>query len=213
MQKSKKILIGIIVGLLSVILVLVLTLAILDWIEKSKPYEEEVISYEFYEPDFEENIYKDEEYQAMIQGGLMRYCDASLGVTYGIQRGNTDTYGKDVSFMVELVYAAIEGDHKAYNACFSDAYYDSGRSPKEAFTMQKIYNVLIERTAVETVSDKNGNYTKYSYSLTYQIYENNGTFRKDIGDGSKTQYIVLTDRTGQLLIDSVATIRGKGTSK
>ncbi len=213
MTKSKKILVKIIIGLFSIILVLVAVLAVLNWIEQSKPYEEEVIDYEFYEADFTENIYKNEEYQAMIRRGLLSFCDTATGVTYGIQRGNTDSYGKDVTFMVELVYAAIEGDHKTYNACFSDAYYDSGRKPKDAFTMQKIYNILIERTGVETTTDKNGNYTKYSYSLTYQIYENNGTFRKDIGDGAKTQYIILTDRTGELLIDSVSTIRGKGTSK
>lgn len=178
----------------------------------NRTYEEEVIDYPFYPADFNENIYEDEEYLELTRGSFLRYSDAATGVTYGIQRGNTDSYGLDVSYMVEYVYTVIEGDHEAYNACFSEEFFESGRKPKDAFTMQKLYDIEIKRRAVETVSDKNGNYTKYTYELTYRIYHNNGTFRKDIGDGSKTQYITLTDRTGTLLIDSIATIRGKGTA-
>ena len=47
------------------------------------------------------------------------------------------------------------------------------------------------------------NYTKFIYAVEYQINENNGTFRRDIGDGSRPQYLVVTNRTGEWKIESV----------
>lgn len=208
---SKKLLFRICIGLAATIVALIAVLWIIDLVEQgNNKYEEEVIDYLFYPADFKENIYEDEDYQELMRGNYLSYCDSDTNITYGIVRGQTSQYSADVSYMVEHIYAIIEGNHEAYNACFSDAYYASGRKPKEPFTMQKLYNILINRMSVETVSDTTGNYTKYVYAVTYQIYENNGTFRRDIGDGAKTQYIVLTDRTGELLIDSIATIRGQG---
>ena len=204
---------GICIGLAATIVVLIATVWIMDLIEQgTHGYEEEVIDYNFYPADFNENIYEDEDYLELMRGNYLSYCDSATNVTYGIKRGQTDHYGADVSYMVEHVYTIIEGNHEAYNAYFSDAYYDSGRKPKDAFTMQKLYNILINRMSVETVSEDIGNYTKYVYAVTYQIYENNGTFRRDIGDGAKTQYIVVTDRTGELLIDRISTVRGKGSA-
>ena len=212
-KKSKKLLRRICIALAATIALLIAIVWIIDLLEqKNDVYEEEVIEYNFYIPDFDENIYENEEYLSLLQSKPMIYQDAATGHGYGITRGETDHYGADVTFMVEHVYTIIEGDHETYNDDFSDEYYDSGRKPKERFTMQKIYNVQITRTALEKVSDGDDNYTKYSYELTYQIYENNGTFRRDIGAGAKTQYIILTDRTGELLIDSVSTVRGKGTA-
>ena len=56
------------------------------------------------------------------------------------------------------------------------------------------------------------NYTKSIYTLEYQINKNNGTFRRDIGDGSKQQYFVVTNRTGEWLIDSISTPTTKALS-
>ena len=53
------------------------------------------------------------------------------------------------------------------------------------------------------------NYTKYIYKLSYSILKNNGTFRNDIGEDQKTQYIVITDREGTLKIDAISTSKYK----
>ena len=49
------------------------------------------------------------------------------------------------------------------------------------------------------------NYTKFLYVIEYRILHNNGTFRRDIGSGSKKQYFTLTDKQGDFKIDSIAT--------
>ena len=75
--------------------------------------------------------------------------------------------------------------------------------------MQKIYGGMITAYSTENIQGNNGNYTKYIYTLNYRILDNNGTFRADIGEDSKTQYIVITNREGKLLIDAISTSRYK----
>ena len=67
--------------------------------------------------------------------------------------------------------------------------------------MQKLYDVNITKLAVNDV----GGNTVYEFTLEYKILENNGTFRNDIGDGSKKQYITVTTENGKLLISSIST--------
>jgi len=73
--------------------------------------------------------------------------------------------------------------------------------------MQKLYEVSLTKELVEKVEEKDGEFTRYTFILSYRILKNNGTFRKDIGDGYRRQYITVTDRNGQLLIDRVSTER------
>ena len=163
--------------------------------------EEEPIDYDFYPVDFGENIYEDEEYVELIKYGFISYTDSAL--TLGIEREDAVDFGKDVVFMMEYLYSIIEGDSEKYNAYFSDAYYKR-HDRKDAFTMQKLYDVEITKESVTTVTDKDVTYTQYRYSLVYKIFENNGSFRNDIGDGAKKQYITFTDRDGELLIDDIS---------
>ena len=73
--------------------------------------------------------------------------------------------------------------------------------------MQKIYDVLIKKISEDTVSDGNGSYTKYIFSLNYKILKNNGTLRNDFLTGSRTQYIYITNREGELKIDGVTVLK------
>jgi hypothetical protein len=89
---------------------------------------------------------------------------------------------------------------------FSKEYFRSNPA-KEAFTMQKIYDSQITKYSTEEIETTNGNYTKYIYIVEYRILKNNGTFRNDIGDGSRAQYITITNKSGEFLIDSIGYIR------
>ena len=161
------------------------------------------INYDFYPADFEENIYEDEEYIDLIENGFLYYTDESMGVTVGIERETAINYGKDIQFMVEYVYTIINGEADKYNAYFSDTYYKY-HNKHEPYTMQKLHDVNIAKLEEIQESDrKNGNYTRYEFSLSYKIYENNGTFRNDIGDGYRTQYISVSNKNGKMLIDSI----------
>ena len=176
---------------------------LVDYLEnKSKIVEEQVIDYDWHEADFSENIYEDPEYLSLIEYGFISYTDGS--VTLLIDKDSAKTYGDDIEFMVKYLYSIINGNANEYNSYFSDAYYKHNNK-KDAFTMQKIYEVSLTKELVEAVESKNGDYTKYTFVLSYRILNNNGTFRKDIGDGYKRQYITVTDRSGELLIDGIST--------
>ena len=187
--------------LCGVIALLVITSLLIDFIQSKKSTEDE-IDYNFYSADYEENIYEDEKYLELISGEFIRYCDSTTNLTLGIDRETAAGQGSAVEFLVDMIYDIIEGDATGYNKKFSKKYYENN-SPKDAFTMQKVYDVII--TFIST--EKGDDYTKYLYCVEYKIYHNNGTFRRDIGDGSKKQYIMLTDTSGEVLIDSISTAK------
>lgn len=209
-KNVKKTLIIVLSALAAVLLVMyLLTLAlprILNAISVENA-EEGTANFNFYEPDFDENIYEDERYLELIADGVLKYDNGSNSIV-DIAPDNVSSFGEPVKLLYDLVYAAIEGDNERYNSFFSSEYLKA-HGAKGEFTMQKIYDGKITAYSSEVVQGNNGNYTKYIYMLNYRILNNNGTFRTDIGEDSKTQYIVITDREGKLLIDAISTSRHK----
>ena len=200
-KQAKKTLIIIILIIVAVIAVLGAVALLIDLYEKEEEY---VIDYDFYPIDFEEDIFEDEEYLSLIDGGFITYTDSMTNVSVGITKDNAYQYGEEVKFLVDMIYDIINGDHQAYNARFSNNYYNKN-SPKEAFTMQKIYDVKITYVMAEITSKDGENNAQAVYHVDYRIYHNNGSFRRDIGDGSRTQRITLTkSENGTILIDKLA---------
>ena len=197
-NNPKKRLIIIILSIIGAILVLGIASIIIDSLEKE---EEFVVDYNFYPADFNENIFEDAEYLDLVSAEFITYTDGSTNITVGIDRDKAGEHGTGVKFLVDMIYDIINGDHEAYNARFSDSYYKK-HSPKESFTMQKVYDVNITYVSSESGND----YTKSLYTLEYKILENNGTFRKDIGAGSKKQYFTLITTGDKILVDSVTTV-------
>lgn len=157
----------------------------------------------FYTPDYDEDIYKDGKYMELDR--LIYNYDINTGVTEAVDTENIETYNEIVRFMVGFIWCVIAGDAKNYNDLFTDAYYiDGGNEEKEAFTMQKLYDIKF--TLIDTKLDTAAGVSEYTVVLEYKIHKNNGTYRTDVdSDGNRPQYITLTDRYGPLLIDSVST--------
>ncbi len=202
-KKLKKRLIIVLIAIVSVILILGLLVSIIPKIyELFLPEETEyVANFNFYEADYNENIYDDADYLSLIENGVIEY-DNSAGMIVTILPEESAQYGASVKLMVDMVYSIINGNNEEYNTYFSERYFDS-HDKKEDFTMQKVYDCRITLFSIETIEEDNADYKKYIYKIRYRIYENNGTFRKDIGDGYRTQYVVVTDREGSFLIDSI----------
>ena len=199
---KKRIMIAIIVSICLVPVLLGVSYA-LDVYENKKNNETDgPIDFDWYEADYDEDIFQDEDYVKLIEYGFISYTEGSL--TLGIERENAKNYGEEVEFMVEYLYSIIEGDADRYNSFFSNVYYKN-HSRKDVFTMQKIYDVSLTKEPAIVSDDDTAEAEKYTFVLSYRIFENNGTFRKDIGDGYKRQYITVTNREGKLLIDSIAT--------
>ena len=166
------------------------------------PEETEYIAdFNFYPADYNENIFEDEEYAALIVNGIVEY-DNGVNSIEGITKENAAEQGEPVGVLTDMLYSVINGNSEEYNSYFSEEYFKT-HEPQGSFTMQKIYNARITFFSSETIQGDDSSYTKYIYKVNYYIYKNNGTFRKDIGEGYRTQYIVITDRDGKLLIDNI----------
>lgn len=203
--KAKKRLLLIVLITIGVMVALVIASLIIDSISEKSDTGREV-DFDFYPADYTENIFDDAEYMELVAADFIKFCDTTTGLTVGITQENASEHGTEVQFLVDMIYDIVNGDHSAYNQRFSDIYYKK-HSPMESFTMQKVYDVTISYISSENVSDnKSGNYTKSIYVVEYKIYENNGTFRRDIGAGSKKQYFSVSNASGSLLIDSITTV-------
>ena len=133
------------------------------------------------------------------------YHNAAHGTTVSVEKEQIADYGACVEFLYKMVEAIIAGDDDAYNACFSELYFTKAERQGE-FSMQKLYDITIGTYSEEKVTENGQTYTKYVYTLEYKIRRNNGSLRSDMGsNGSRTQYLLITDRDGKLLIDGIAT--------
>ncbi len=203
--KTKKNMIIAIIVIAAVMVLLITASFIIDLLQKNDTDREEeiTIDYNFYPADYEENIFENKEYTDLTANGFLSFCDLRTNVTLGFVREKASSYGKEVAFLTDMIYDIINGDNESYNSRFSDEYYKT-HEKKNRFTMQMIYGVTISYISEESMSENGINYTKYFYSVEYSILNNNGTFRRDIGDGSNKQYFTLSDREGKLLIDSIS---------
>jgi hypothetical protein len=163
-------------------------------------------NFNFYTPDYDEDIFEDKDYLRLIENGIFEYDDGAL--ISMIDKDNADGYGEPVELVVKMLYSIIEGDADEYNSYFSDKYFEK-RSPKERFTMQKLYDGRITYFGNEAVEENGKQYTEYTFKLTYRIFKNNGTFRDDIGEGYRLQHVTVSDRGGKLQIDALNFVKYK----
>ena len=158
----------------------------------------------FYPIDYDHNIMKDKEYLALDRNVYYYASSDQYGSVVVLDESNCDKQAMGVTLLYNMVDAIIAGDVDAYNACFSDYYFEhKGIEPDPGFTMTQLYDIKITNMGQKKVSDKKlGDYTQYEFVLQYSIHKNNGTFRSDIGsDKNAANYIVITDRNGELLIE------------
>ena len=208
---SKKKLITVLGIALGVVVLLCVTLAILPLLSEEEAPDNSFdnnfkIDYNFYPADYNEDIFTDEEYLRLIEYGILEYDDGAM-ITE-VNDENADGYGKPVELIVDMLYAAINGDADEYNSYFSKKYFKTNEA-KDKFTMQKIYDGRITFFACEDISENGKQYTEYTFKLKYRIFKNNGTFRDDIGDGYRLQHVTISDREGEFKIDAINAVRYK----
>lgn len=207
LRKQMLIAAGVIVGVLLTLLILIGVLTRLSESLGEDPQitneNGESVTIEFsteYITD-EDKLLLDDRYQGYDR--TVYFQDERYGLTVGLDAATASDYGPAVELLYLLVGAAMSGDHELYNACFSETYFASN-DPQEEFSMQKLYDIRITR--IDESKPDGKSYTEYLYALDYKIRRNNGSLRPDIdSDGSKTQYILITDRDGSLLIDRILT--------
>ncbi len=158
-------------------------------------------NYAFFNENYEENIFEDEAYLALNHSVLYK----KGAVTTSLDLSRKQEFDAPLIFLLDYIDTVKNGRYQEYDKFFSALYFTVSIN-SEKFTMQRIYDVLIENIGEEKKENGTNIYTEYVYSLEYKIMQNNGTFRDDIGsDSVRTQYFLITDREGELLIDNIIT--------
>jgi len=156
-----------------------------------------------YEPDYEENIFEDEEYLGLNR--YLLYTDGAQSI-YLANENDFAATGDVASFFGEYFDTIIMGDHRRLNACFTEDYRKE-HGEKTRFTMQKLYDMevvkLMEYVINEGTPDQT---TVYEFNVSYRILYNNGTFRDDLESGAARPQIYLLYRphgTDEIRIQSI----------
>lgn len=201
-SSAKKRIIIALVAIFVVLTLLFATVFIIDYFETPEENSSvQTISPDrFYPVDWDEDIYEDKDYTDLIAGEFIKYDGQNNEGIVGITPENVQSKGEEVVFLVDMIYDIIEGDVDSYNSRFSAEYY-STNVPMEKFTKQKIYDVNITYAQAENTTGKGT-----MYCIEYKILKNNGTFRNDILEGSKKQYIILVKDAGEIKINSLVTM-------
>ena len=200
----KKRLLIVIAAIFALLIILSVAVSIIESYQERKYNTAKTVrtDYNFYPADYNEDIFEDPEYIDLVKNGYCTFTDYGGSVTLGIDPENPDKLSREARLMSQYVLAIINADINSYNEFHSEDFFRKNEK-KTAFTKQKLYNINITAISSEEVETKDGSFMKYKMSLSYEILKNNGTFRNDFLTGYRTQYFILTDKTGELLVDDI----------
>lgn len=194
LYKALKIIVAVFAGLILALGVLVL----LDkCVGKEIDYQHKDDSIYYFSADYEENISEDIVYMAFNR-------EVAFTDTSGFTRNLNEDNIKD-SPVAELMYKYFvslkNGDAESHSKLFTDEYKSNFVLQKK-FTAQKVYNI--------NISYLSSNDGKDIYRVVYKIYENNGSYRADIGSNvGKIMAFEIDKSNGSALINSIGYITDK----
>lgn len=153
-----------------------------------------------YEPDWESDIFKNQDW--LDKNRYITYTENRMSLT--LVDYDYASCGEPIVMFGEYVDALMHGDAEKVNSFYTDSYFET-HERFEKITMQKLYNMEIEFVSkTETTID--GKYaTKYVYKFTYMIMENDGTFRDDlVSDAMKPQFYTVIDDGESIKISDIS---------
>ena len=204
-QRSKRLKKRILLTLVCIVLGLgLLTGALLlaERLVEEKPDELPEFNYYFY-PPYEGDIMQNPQYLA-LERKVFYSAHASGGETYAISPENAELIDPTVAYVYYYLQIVILGDEVTYNSLFNANYYEKA-TKQAAFNPQMIYDAQV--TYQDERIEENGD-RLVLYSLNYKIYQNDGSFRRDIGsDMSRDQLLTLRVATdGKISIENLVTV-------
>ena len=163
--------------------------------------EEVTVKPKMHHPDYEENIFENEEY--MGKNRAIMYTDG--GVTSMISSAINE-YGAVGDFFLSYFDTVINGDAASYNRFFTDEYLDDEDNViRSRFTMQMLYDMEVELLS-DTLFESGGaaGTTRRTFRVSYKIMLNNGTFRNDMPSDTMVPVIIeVLDIGGVMKINSI----------
>lgn len=128
----------------------------------------------FFEPDYSENIYEDEVYLALDRSIRFGYMGEEILLT----GESASRRGGAALLFYDYFECIINGDYAEYPGFFTEEYKKNPYSDiPERFTMQKLCDIAVKLYDRRMNDD---GVIREIYEVRYAIFENNGTFRRDI---------------------------------
>ena len=192
-QKRKKILIIAILAVIGLFVVIGIVTLILSAVKNHNDDVKRAAldkqgSYNFVEPDYNLNIFDDKDY---MQTDRSIHVSDGNAVTVITDKNQTD-YPPEILFMRDVINYIINGDYTNYNKIFTDDYLkNAGDNLRETFTMQQLFNIQLQILS----SAQSGNTTTSAVEVSYEIRNNNGTFRNDFDAGYSRPVVYKLTRT------------------
>jgi hypothetical protein len=162
---------------------------------------EELPAEAFYHVDYSVNVMDNSAYLSLDRS--VYYMNYGTGES--LTEENYQKVGIASSFFYEYFESVINGDAISYRSMLTDAYIDAF-DPPEKFTMQMLYDIQVNQShGLSTTSYKGETVNVYHFSVSYKIFENNGTFRRDVASNQAvTQYYDLVYYNGKMLLNGIS---------
>ncbi len=201
-KKAKKRLLIALIVILGVIALMIAAVAVLEKRVSDQPIDEPTYNYVFYSP-YDGDILQNEDYIGLDRE--LDYCDdpSGLGRTVSVNEENRLSFDASVLFFCDYLDTLVYGNATAYNRLFHESYFAKHERVSE-FNPQMIYDPLL----VFVNEEKDEMDRLVTYQLTYKIYRNDGSFRRDVGsDAARPQNITLrVSANGNISIVDILTI-------
>ena len=144
----------------------------------------------FYTPDYEINIFEDEEYLKKNRNIYYEVPTATGSAKIVLDEYEENELDAGQRFFTEYFGIVTGGEYEKYHKLFTDEYIKdpSGFEKHPAdrkFTMQRIYDINVKELAKTPPDDKSYTYNGKPavfgvYEVGYKIMKNDGEFRTDV---------------------------------
>ncbi len=160
----------------------------------------------YYEPDYETDIFEDKDYLA--KNRTIQYITPTESGKMSIVLDEYEYSSLDEGqrFFIDYFYAVIHGNTDVYHNMFTEEYIQNPagfeKKPSDRiFPMQRIYDVSVSVLARSNPQDAsyvyNGERAVFGiYEVSYKILKNDGEFRPDLADGGSIPLIFELVTTG-----------------
>ncbi len=197
-KKLKKVLIIVVSIVLGVAVIAGMSPLVLKWIHSK----DQAVYYgdlQFFEPDYEKNIFDDEIYMSLRRGiHYNRYGNECV-----LTPDNINELPTAAGFFYDYLNCIIRGDYENYPNFYTEkCKNDNNFHCPERFTMQGLYDIHVDLYSVSG-DEETGAVTEI-YEVRYRIFENNGTYRTDIlPDETRTRVFEVLIINGEAKINSI----------
>ena len=168
----------------------------------------------FTPPDYNEDVTLDETYIKFNRDMTF----TRDGESFSITETNADSHGSVCRLFYDYFEYLKAGDADACNKLFTKEYF--AEQDKFNFAPQKVYDMSVSVVRSEYLinGDANGNYKGYTVAyceVSYKIYQNNGTLRRDFYEDNVTLPVIfeVLEKDGTAVVNQIISIRNNPTEE